>query len=242
MAWNTIAAGLIADADKLNENFNLVAGGSRAPRTSAGASFVTTDGAYDIGSENARWDQVYINNLDFVGSVTTQDKSLLSKITDVELSTAASSIEFTGLNGDDYTQIYIHGYFFSDVTTTAYLIINGDSAGNYGCQELYSYIFTTTALRNTSQTSIIIGRMTDMHDPTVSSYSRTVIYSKAGHERTGLCTHNDSYDFTVIRGLYQSSVIWGDTSNTITSLKIYASDESTSNFCTGTKVSIWGRK
>lgn len=238
MAWNTIAAGLIADANKLNDNFNLVAGGSRQPRTSAGASFVTTDGAYDIGSENARWDELYVNTIDFDGSVTSTDRSIFVNQSSVLLSATASSIEVTGLDGDSLETLIITGYFACDTTCSIYLVINGDSASNYGWQMLGGTSTTIYASRNTG-TAIIVGEVQNNTTGIAEvSYSNMKLYTKTGNERTGINHFLGTGVGALALQTEMHSFMWNDTSNTITSLKFYTSD---GNFETGTSLNIWGR-
>ena len=242
MAWNTIAAGLIADADKLNENFNLVAGGSRAPRTSAGASFVTTDGAYDIGSENARWDQVYVNTVDYDGTITTTDNSIYEKISKVTLSGTASTVEISGLEGDSFSQIIITSYIVVNTVSNILMVINGDSSGSYGYQLVAGTASTVFASRLTSQTSILYGIATNS-PATTTAYEKTItdmtLYSKTGNERTGVLTFLKSTSGSYSRGNWALSYIWSNSTDSITSIKFYTSDGS---MMTGTTFTLWGRQ
>lgn len=68
MTWVTLVDGVTADADELMTNFYHVAQGDVLPRASN--SFVSTSGAYDLGSSAYRWNKIYVNELAATCTVT----------------------------------------------------------------------------------------------------------------------------------------------------------------------------
>lgn len=246
MAWKTIANSLTADASDMNDNFNLVRAGTMEPRTSAGASFVTTDSAYDIGSDSARWNNVYCNNVNAAGSVTTSDRSLWILISEPPITSSDASIDISGLNGD-VTDTYMI-ITRATASKTAGVSINfdpfyGASAGATapsGSQYIQGASSTVTAVRDASTSSEIEFINTSASTAGSMSLTRSIFYAKTGNERTMISqimkTDNGGTEVATIRS---KSYIWNNTSDTITTMRFRFGN---ANINSTSVIQIWGRK
>jgi hypothetical protein len=135
------------DASEVNNNFYHVAQGSRLPM--GGVSLAATTLAYDLGTATAYWNNLFVNNI-YANSITTANKILWTLVSEVTLTATASSIEFTGLNGDNDKEYRIIG-IFKDAVDLINCYINGDSAtANYGYQYIYGENTVINAARVTS--------------------------------------------------------------------------------------------
>ncbi len=237
MAWNTLIHSTTTDAPTVNENFNVISGGDRLPMSSVGVSFTTTDSAYDVGADATRWNELYCDNVNIAGSITTADKSLWGLIGETTLTDTATSIEFTGLDGDVTTTFMIHSNIVSvsDGVYYCYLIINGDSAANYGIQQLRAENATATASRGQGSAINIYSHLTSG-----SGSARLSIHAKSGHERTILINKSGYSNSTTVYDIESNAYIWNNTADNITSLKIYISPGSAMN--TNTNIQLWGRR
>jgi hypothetical protein len=243
MAWNTIADSLTADAADMNGNFNLVAAGTREPRSSAGVDMVTTNGVYDIGGSSSRWRTGYINNLDISGSVTTADKNLWILEAETTLSSPALSIEFTGLNGDDTNQYMIITRpkgFNTTVAGDLEMIINGDSAANYGYQYIRGEGTTVTAARG-ADIYVEICTFIGTSNTSAVGFGKVDIYAKTGNERTILATGLYNGIGTSITSVRVRASTWNNTASTITSLK-FMSGILSYTMAADTNIQLWSRK
>ena len=244
MDWKTIANSLTADASDMNDNFNLVRAGTMEPRTSAGASFVTTDSAYDIGSDSARWNNVYCNNVNAAGSITTADNSLWVLEAETTLSAPATSIVFTGLNGDDVMSYMVIARMVSVTTTSTKLmrfwLTEDDTTGSdYGNQIISAIGASVGASRSVSSYHIPVFQYMGTGSQGALGLARLIIYSKTGNERTGVYSWMKG-NGTSVQRLVSSSFIWSDTSTTITAMNFSAGG--IDDWGAGTNIQLWGRK
>jgi len=194
-----------------------------------------SDNTADMGSAAFRWDNIYCNNVNVAGSLITAD--IISYIDGVTLTTTATSIEFTGLNGDDYFCIYCTAEFIPNTSSCNYvsMILNGDSASNYSVHNVIGTTHTVT----TSRTSTVISFL---NGTTTASYlSRTdmYIFTKAGTYR-GLFANNVCGNTMVESTNYMHST-WKNSADTITSIKfiMHESDGTIRAFDPGTVVKLW---
>jgi len=237
MAWVTMTSGQVADASDMNERFNFLCGGTRLPRSSSGVDFTSTTGVYDLGSDSARWNDVWTNNINLDGSVSSASNTIWGLISEVTLSATASSIEFTSLTGDTYTSMMIYARMNVDTKSNQFMIFNGDSAANYGRQFIYGQSTSVASGRNTGLVHMQVGLVATT---TVRlTGCRIMAHTKSGHERSLIVhTYGGASGTTIYRDI-EWVYLWNDTANTITSLKIYTD---AGNFETGTSIKLWGRK
>jgi len=107
MAYTYLKNSTTADVVEVRDNFTHVASGSRLPM--GGSMLAATTGAYDLGASTAVWNNVFCNNLEISGSISSSRQLwvLLSEVIVTE--TGTSIISFSGLNGDEtseYKMIY----------------------------------------------------------------------------------------------------------------------------------------
>lgn len=238
MSFYIFANGNTASAYEMTENFKWGGAGDRLPR--GGVSLTATNAVYNIGASTATWDDVFCDYLEIANSVYGS-YNLWVFLDEVTLSATASSIEFTGLNGDSQTEYMIHIYYTKNTQSSLHMIFNGDSAANYGGQRLDFYaVNSITADRTQGATEIII-----CHDIYLSTgandFSTIKIFSKTNTERISIIKEHNSFHPTGLfggRGFF-SSCVWDDTTSTITSIKFYSTE--TNGMETGTTIKIWGR-
>lgn len=227
-----------ADASDVNDVFYHIAQGTRLPM--GGNDLDYTTGVYDLGSSTYRWNDLYCEDINISGSLTTSDKNIYSLIAETTLTSATSRIEFTGLNGDSCGEYIILCRSISDTATSAgisYLHFNGDSATNYGYQRIAAISTTVSAARNTSYSGIqVVGTALGKID-----YSIIKVYTNSGYERTVLQDILQRGSSTTIGVFGSWSWIWNNTSDTITSMQ-FENSNGDAIFSTGTTIQIWGRK
>ena len=231
MSFYIFSTGSLGDADQMNASFRHVWQGTRLPRD--GASLTAADSTYNIGSDEYRWNEVYANNIVVTGSITTDNMFSLKAY--VELTATASSIEFTGLNGDSLEKIMIDMNTMSltgDVVHEFNVNFNGDSTSSYSVFRLYV-------------------RTTDF----LGSYGLYTAMNIVGHKNSTRMLWNLSKNTTDVH----QSMFWNDTTTsisifqhkclwksgtTITSIKFLSFDidgaTSASHFEPKTKLRLYG--
>jgi hypothetical protein len=229
--FTILANGNPTDATEVNNNFYHVAQGSRLPM--GGVSLAATTLAYDLGTTTAYWNNLFVNNI-YCNSITTANKSLWTLVSEVNLTATASSIEFTGLNGDTAIEYKIDIVGKSDGSVIISLIINGDSATNYGYQQLYAQNTSINAGRS-SLNYLYVGSVADIN---YDSFSQVILNSKTGNMRMCNCMFNGGCLSTLVYDLTCRSNVWNNTTSTVTSLKFYVTGKYLIN---GTKIFLWKR-
>lgn len=238
MSFTIFANGNTASADEMTANFRWGGAGHRLPRD--GVSLTAIDATYNIGASTATWDDVYCNYLEIANSVYGS-YNLWVLLDEVTLSAAASSIEFTGLNGDTQTEYMIHVYYIENTQSSLYMIFNGDSAANYGGQRLSFYDSNSTSADKTqAATEIISCQQTRYRTTTaINCFSKIFVSAKTDVERVVNINELNSFVSPGVSRGFNSSWIWNDTSSTITSIKFYSTEAD--GMETGTTIKIWGR-
>jgi hypothetical protein len=236
MSFTVFQNSTTADATEVNANFYFVAQGSRLPMTqTAAGSLTAVDATYDLGSATYTWNNLFCENIYINGTITTVDKKLKILVAEVTLSTGASSIEFTGLNGDaDLEYEIILSVNGSATSEAPLLIINGDSAANYGHQYIKALDTVTSAVRTTYS-----------YIPCASPYNknhcfmRGILNTKTGIARMMIHSHMNGISGTLVTDMVNWVSVWNNTADTITSLKFY--DNGAINWASGTHIEIWKR-
>ncbi len=240
MAYNTLLNSTTADASDVNDNFQHIAAGSRLPMSSVGVSFATTDSAYDLGADATRWNDLYCDNVNFAGSVTTADKTLWTLEAETTLADTATSISFTGLDGDTDINymILVRLVSSNSQSTLLTMYFNEDSSASYGRQYIVGQSTAVSSSRATGQQGFNVARSTLQTATVHSSFSKTIIYAKSGHERTMLSNYLDGASGSFIYKLYSSAGIYSNTSNNITSIQL---NKSSGGLMTNTTAQLWKR-
>ncbi len=143
------------------------------------------------------------------------------KIYETVLGSAASSVSITGLEGDT-DEVYmldckfVNGY----AGINNYRVrLNGDSASNYGFQELSGTDSAISASRGTDS-GAAIGY--DIALGTISQ-SSTLLYAKSGYVRTILSARSRGINGTTVDSITGWGWSWNNTSDEITSMTILGS-------------------
>ena len=246
MSFNIFMTNTSAVASQLMENFYYL-GGDRMPYS--GNSLTAVDDTYNLGSSAYRWNDLYCNSFEAPDSITSTESWI--NITNETLVLTASSIEITGLAHDE---IEINFSLIDNTATIAYMIINGDSATNYGYYEMaiihtvgtsstYSVPIHT---RNTNSSAIILNDTSARQTSSaIYSYSHNRIFAKVGFPRIisiVTAVHDigtNTYTTFWIESIKFKTYSWNNKVDAITSIKIYGSESN--SFDPGTKISIWGK-
>jgi hypothetical protein len=107
------------------DNFYTISQGDRLPR--GGTNLDPTTGVYNIGDSTYYWDEVYCNTLD-----APRPSNIDYLITRHILTTAAQSVEFTGLTDQYNYELRLKYSNMNGPSTSIYLLINGITAGGFG--------------------------------------------------------------------------------------------------------------
>ncbi len=243
MTYHTLYNSTTTDASDVNDNFQHIGAGSRLPMSSVGVSFATTDSAYDFGADATRFNDIYCDNVDFAGSVTTADKTLWTLEAETTLTESTTSIQFSGLNGDDAVNYMLIGNAIVASGEAIYLHygFNGDSTLSYGRQDIEGTGSTVTAARNTGQGSmrfITVQGSTNTSDGV--GFFRTILHAKTGSERKVMSVSING-GVTSVSRIYEIAGVWGDTSSTLTSIEITYGGGTTLYMSTNTTIQLWKR-
>ena len=235
MAFLILQNSTTADASDVNANFYHVAQGSRLPM--GGNSLESTDAAYDLGSSAASWNNLFCENIYINGSITTADKKLWVLEAEITLSISASSIEFTGLNGDDAKEYKLISNIITNTINAGYsmeIIFNGDSATNYGRQTLYGYDTIAAASRATTEDSLKFWRFLE------SNHKFFIMnINSNGNIKNCFCNEMAGVSATTVYILLERAYVWNN-SNTLTSIKFYHNN-GWSEFDSNTHIELWKR-
>jgi hypothetical protein len=217
-------------ATDLNNDFYHVGQGSLAPR--GNTSLELTTGVYDLGSSAASWNNAYINTIN-LGSGTVN--RCMNMIAEVTLTATASSIEFTGLNGETDVIYEVNCDMIGYATGTVYMYFNSDSTtNNYGDQIIIAENTVISSGRDLSSTGFYINNFGNL--TTTSKYGKTnlIIYSN-NNQKLGLININRDIAGTFINKLIKIGSVWNN-SATLTSMKF------TGYFDPGTHIELWAKR
>lgn len=231
MPFTILQNSLTADATDINANFYHVAQGSRLPM--GGNSLEATDSVYDLGSSIATWNNLFCENIYINNTITTVDKSLWVLEAEVTLSATASSIEFTGLNGDNDSEYRIIGLLKPIGANDIRFYLNSDSAtNNYGQQVITGVSTAVVATRSTSITGFGFGGGSSQTifinvNIKANNLIKMVLYSLLNLESS-----------TTVSSISDAAAVWNN-SATLTSMKLLCT--TLNNFNPTTNIQLWKR-
>jgi len=232
MAFHTFISYTTITASDMNDNFQFVGGSHWLPR--GGASLDATNGVYNLGSQSFYWDNVYVNSLSVSGYSNTSCWNMISQVI---LSAAATSVEFTGLIRDLYKVIFDlrQTSSGSGANSGIYLYFNNDSASNYG----YILVYATSTIAIYTATNLPYIGLSTINNPAGTtgvyiSAGDILIYGNSEYEKVCLICGNDLCGGTNIGMSRFENAIWNNL-NTLTSIKIISSQ----NLATNTTVQLW---
>lgn len=225
MAYIIFEKGHTISADDFNNNYYHAAQEDMLPL--GGASLETTDSVYDLGSASYKWDNVHIQNLEL--QADGEAENCLNLIAEITLTTTATTIEITGLNGETDIFYEIISIFANYTESAIALYANGDSASNYGWQQMQSYTTSVTA-HNSSPTARIV-----VSDSLVDGRSKSNL-SVHGAGSSKLFLIKTGYRMELANKVWRYfGSVWNN-SDTLTSFKL------TTFFDVGTNIQIWSRR
>ena len=137
--FTPFAKNTLIEANEMNAKFYFVGSGDLIPR--GGAYLNKTNASYNLGSQVYTWNIIYCTDATIQGGA---GKSL-GLIAQSALSGTSSRIEFSGLNGDNYSFLYVVGKIratYAGANSEIKLSFNGDSGATYG---FYAINNTVTA-------------------------------------------------------------------------------------------------
>lgn len=240
MAFTWIQNSQSTDALIVDANFQEVGSGSILPKLINTSGSNATTGVYDLGSVAYKWNNIYANNLDFSGQIG----DVMNRIYSVEIPSATSRIEITGLNGDtDYIYELATRFVYANAPANFNYMLhfNGDTSVAYGYQRIRSNTAGVASAFSGSEQGIFLV-MASSADTTTSNlyFTHTVIFAKSGHERQTLQNSNAFAAQRYIKWNVFESGIWTNTAATITTMVL--SGPTTTAIGVGSTVDLWARR
>lgn len=229
MAYTLFEKGHTVSAVDFDNNYKWVGQGHLLPK--GGAFLEETTGAYDLGSDTYRWNNVHVQNLEIQSGGEVQH--CMNLIAEATLTSTATSIEFTGLNGETDEIYEIICNIKMNTSGANYLYLNSDSTtNNYGYQYFIGYSTTVSANRGMHSLGIRIG----------NANSTTTIYNKLhlicyAKNSVKLFLNNElrSVINTYVGYCMKWGCVWNN-SATLTSMKFIGS------FDPDTNIQLWTKK
>jgi len=211
MAFTIFSNSTTADANEVMGNFALIAKGDRLPR--GGANLDPTTSVYNIGSSTYKWNYIYCDNLNFTGTITTdQTWTLISSQT---ITAPSTRIEFTGLNGD-VDKMY--KLIMTNPNVYIYITMNGVSAASsYSWDGVrYSSAFDTST---SGLTGGIYAQKEFAGILNAPNYCEILISADSGYNKPVMCKFKTLFGYTLGENGFTYGVMT-DTS-TITSIQLH---------------------
>lgn len=158
------------------------------------------------------------------------------KIYENELTVAATSVTISGLDGNTDVMYRLQvRQVGGAATNTIGVRPNNDSAANYGYQGVDGVGATAEAVRNTSQTSLLIGYSGTALNSL--SWKELFLYAKSGYIRTSISTAASEISGTTITEIDLLGGCWNNTADNITSMVVFTSVAS--GLGIGTFIELW---
>lgn len=136
------------------------------------------------------------------------------------LGSPASSITFSGLDGDRDVLYYLSAQYKIPSGASGYPAfrarLNNDSGGNYGIQNLRGASTTVSGYRDGAMTHI--GGMAYGAQANNYAYANLLIFAKSGFVRPAIGQFSQNLNGTTVEAIDISGGVWNDTSNNITSI------------------------
>lgn len=172
------------------------------------------------------------NSINCIGELSLANGGF-KKIYDNTLSSAASSVTISGLDGDNDEVYLLRVVGKGTASASIRLRFNNDSGANYGLQYLTASNTTLTAGRSTSSTAMAIA---SVDASSGVAYGEAFICAKSGKVRTLLISHTERVNGSTIDTLQNKAQSWNNMSSNITALVISASS---GNMDVGTRIELW---
>jgi len=230
MAFTVLQKYTTITTSEINDNFYHIACGSWLPR--GGTLLDTTNGVYDLGSDNYRWENAYINNVNTSNITLESISDSIVLIGSHEINganTATSRISFS-INGDAYDFLEI-SVFTPAQGSKNYLSFNGYSNLSCSYYEI-SFVDTTIIHSNNSSYAPVISASSTTN--TANIYSVVNCNTKTGGYRNMKSATMMTSDSDVVSYSQIAICYFTNTSSTITTLVF------TGSFNTGASIKIWG--
>jgi hypothetical protein len=156
------------------------------------------------------------------GTITssTAPKGAWTRVGRVKLASAASSVTFSGLDGDRDVVYYLSraGKFATAAGSGPAIRFNGDSTATYGRQTLEASSTTVGARRETSNTQMFGSTAGDA----LNNYFQDnfFIFAKSGFVRPAVSTSSMDITGTTVTWIETDGGVWNNTSSNITSMSM----------------------
>ncbi len=226
MAYTILQNKTKGEASKVQANFEYIGSGNLLPM--GGTNLDYTTGIYNLGSDNYKWNNLYVN------SITNEynEEIKYKNLNIVPFNYLSNRIDFLNLNGDLDIIYKIQGRLYLELyspTITAYtgikIYLNGDSSTNYGYERIQAIGNSISANNNANSNGILFWYSPSFaFNASTTIYFNMTIYAKTGFERTIIIRtfQNNIYDVAGIIPMQLSVVagIWNNTTQTLTNINI----------------------
>jgi len=233
VAFTVFTADTTVGATEMNDNFLHVGQGDLIPRT--GTTLLLDDSVTsNLGSDDYRWKTIYTTNVNITGNL----EGAIARIAGVTMTTTATSIEFTNLNGDSTGVYFIHINCFNDPTaaTQAPIHFNNDSGSNYGYQIVQWYGSSWVAGRGTGTGLDVLYMARAGTTTTRMGTANLILYAKTGAPRLMLESASGAGSDHYLYLQQRLGGSWNNTADTLTSIKF---NPGTHKLRTGTTIDIY---
>jgi hypothetical protein len=227
MPFTIFSKNYTISASEINNNFYHVAQGNFIPRT--GSSLTSIDVTNDLGSNFFRWNNLYVNNLN-ISNTITGNNTLWTLIKDVYVTSTATTLNITGLNGDADEEYLIYAYLSIVSTTSIYLETNITTSS-------YSIILTAEGVAYTGTGNYDI-RVATFNTINSSGFVKINFFSKTGFYRTVYSEAMIGIQNTTINNI---SICRGNLNNTTVTLTSITFNTDGSNL-KGSRALVFARR
>lgn len=248
MSYFKVESSLTADASDINDNFYYFNQGSILPRDETDASFGSIDLTNNIGSSVATWNTLYCKDFSTDLSSISSNYKLWALVAETTLSTTVSSIEITGLNGDDIEEYIVFIKFilpaYGGGSSLERMYINNDSGSNYYYVRVQADGVNTFAAGSEVTGAGILLYNQVVSNTESSSFGQIKIRSKTGLYRNVIIQSSGRVYQKSVGNVATNYSVWNNTVDTITSISFHSNFHITagSYFYPNSNIQIWGRK
>jgi len=161
------------------------------------------------------------------------------KIYENTLSSSATSLTISGLNGDTDVEYKLETRIVDGASSGTYMVRpNNDSGTNYGYQRLRGLSSTIDAQKDTATG---LHRLGYGGGSSHVSWAKMHIYAKSGYVRTAISLEASDISSSLVNYAAYYGSCWSNTADNITSLVIIEVNGTSNALGTGTYVCLWKR-
>lgn len=239
MSFRIIKNSTTADPNDVNNNFYHIMRGDFLPK--GGDRLDYTDGVYDLGNTNYRWNDFHVNNV--YASTTFSEETTWKLIADVYLSGTASTIQISGLDGEDVDEYMFFGRVLSVQTNSAlYIILNEATSSSYSYFHSICPLTTITSDNQQGVDLIYLGNVALTGTGDNVFFFQTNFNTNevgTGDRRPFLINYVNGAKGANIHEFRNIAAGWLTTGSTVSSIELIGGI--TDTFGTDTHVQLWGK-